>query len=52
MANKDIEKVGFGCSLPADLVLEVDEYAEIERRSRNNAIEVLLRAALDVENSS
>lgn len=52
MAKEDYEKWGFGVRLPGDLVEDLDKYAKKESRSRNNIIELLLRAALDAENSS
>lgn len=53
MASGDLEiKASFGCYLPIDLLEELDERADKEKRSRNNLIEILLRVALDAKIST
>ena len=52
MAKVDYERIGFGMSLPGDLLDIIDERATKEHRSRINMIEVLVRATLDEENNS
>ena len=52
MAKVDYERIGFGMSLPGDLLDIIDERATKEHRSRINMIEVLVRATLDEENNT